>query len=187
MSEEMKEGTAFFSIRALLPVVESFGFADGASSFRLLFSLFLIYRSPEIRTRTSGAASPQLVFHGCASPLFALVALLIQNWANSYEILDQDPFWVPTTEEELEDLGEKADRDNVAKKYMEGVRKRKVRPAPFILIPMADSDAPTGNGDRAQGRGARREAKDDEEPLEVPAPMLKDTSRVTTRWLASIQ
>lgn len=29
VSEEMKEGTSFFSIRALLPVVESFGFADG--------------------------------------------------------------------------------------------------------------------------------------------------------------
>lgn len=88
ISEEMKEGTAFFTISALLPVVESFGFAD------------------EIRTRTSGAASPQLVFYG-------------------YEILDQDPFWVPTTEEELEDLGEKADRENVAKKYMDSVRQRK--------------------------------------------------------------
>lgn len=61
----------------------------------------------EIRTRTSGAASPQLVFYG-------------------YELLDQDPFWVPTTLEELEDLGQKSDRDNVAKKYMEGVRGRKV-------------------------------------------------------------
>lgn len=50
---------------------------------------------PEIRKRTSGAASPQLVFHG-------------------YEMLDQDPYWVPTTEEELEDLGEKADRENVS-------------------------------------------------------------------------
>lgn len=29
VSEEMKEGTSFFSIRAMLPVVESFGFADG--------------------------------------------------------------------------------------------------------------------------------------------------------------
>lgn len=46
VSEEMKEGTTFFMVRALLPVVESFGFAD------------------EIRTRTSGAASPQLVFYG---------------------------------------------------------------------------------------------------------------------------
>lgn len=61
---------------------------------------------PEIRKRTSGAASPQLVFHG-------------------YELLDQDPFWVPTTEEELEDLGEKADKENVARRYMDSVRKRK--------------------------------------------------------------
>jgi ribosome assembly protein 1 len=29
ISEEMKEGTSFFTIRAMLPVVESFGFADG--------------------------------------------------------------------------------------------------------------------------------------------------------------
>jgi ribosome assembly protein 1 len=28
-AEEMKEGTAFFTVSALLPVVESFGFADG--------------------------------------------------------------------------------------------------------------------------------------------------------------
>lgn len=73
-------------------------------------------RSPllaEIRTRTSGAASPQLVFHG-------------------YETLDQDPFWVPTTEEELEDLGEKADKENIAKKYMEAVRRRKVCPLSLL-------------------------------------------------------
>ncbi|EJC97981.1 P-loop containing nucleoside triphosphate hydrolase protein [Fomitiporia mediterranea MF3/22] len=88
VSEEMKEGTTFFTVRALLPVVESFGFAD------------------EIRKRTSGAASPQLIFSG-------------------YEMLDQDPFWVPTTEEELEDLGEKADRENIAKGYMDRVRERK--------------------------------------------------------------
>ena len=60
----------------------------------------------EIRTRTSGAASPQLIFNG-------------------YEMLDQDPFWVPTTEEELEDLGEKADRANVARGYMDAVRERR--------------------------------------------------------------
>ena len=36
-----------------------------------------------------------------------------------------DPFWVPTTEEELEDFGEKADRENKAKKHMEQVRERK--------------------------------------------------------------
>jgi ribosome assembly protein 1 len=27
----MKEGTSFFTVKALLPVVESFGFADGTS------------------------------------------------------------------------------------------------------------------------------------------------------------
>ncbi|ORX36874.1 translation elongation factor 2 [Kockovaella imperatae] len=88
VSEEMKEGTSFFTIRAMLPVIESFGFAD------------------EIRKRTSGAASPQLIFSG-------------------FETLDLDPFWVPTTVEELEDLGEKADRANVAKLYVDNVRKRK--------------------------------------------------------------
>ncbi|KAI0072035.1 translation elongation factor 2 [Panus rudis PR-1116 ss-1] len=88
VAEEMKEGTTFFTVRALLPVVESFGFAD------------------DIRKRTSGAASPQLIFSG-------------------YEMLDEDPFWVPTTEEELEDLGEKADRSNTAKAYMDAVRERK--------------------------------------------------------------
>lgn len=88
VAEEMKEGTTFFTVSALLPVVESFGFAD------------------DIRKRTSGAASPQLIFSG-------------------YELLDQDPFWIPTTEDELEDLGEKADRDNIAKGYMDSVRARK--------------------------------------------------------------
>jgi ribosome assembly protein 1 len=41
-------------------------------------------------------------------------------------MLDQDPFWVPSTEEELEDLGEKADRENVALRYVDAVRSRKV-------------------------------------------------------------
>ena len=40
-------------------------------------------------------------------------------------MLDEDPFWVPFTEDELEDLGELADRENVAKRYMDGVRVRK--------------------------------------------------------------
>jgi ribosome assembly protein 1 len=84
----MKEGTPFFTITSLLPVAESFGFSD------------------EIRKRTSGAASPQLIFAG-------------------FEMLGEDPFWVPFTDDELEDLGELADRENVAKRYMDGVRKRK--------------------------------------------------------------
>ena len=45
IAEEMKEGSAMFGIRALVPVAESFGFAE------------------EIRKKTSGLASPQLVFN----------------------------------------------------------------------------------------------------------------------------
>ncbi|ODV88859.1 hypothetical protein CANCADRAFT_32310 [Tortispora caseinolytica NRRL Y-17796] len=88
ISEEMKDGTSVFLVKADIPVVEAFGFAD------------------EIRKRTSGAAQPQLVFRG-------------------FEIYDQDPFWVPTTEEELEDYGEVMDKENVAKKYIDNVRRRK--------------------------------------------------------------
>ncbi|ODQ61879.1 hypothetical protein WICANDRAFT_27579 [Wickerhamomyces anomalus NRRL Y-366-8] len=88
LSEEMKEGTPFFQIVARLPVVEAFGFSE------------------DIRKKTSGAASPQLVFSG-------------------FEAIDEDPFWVPTTEEELEKLGEWAERENIARKYMNTIRKRK--------------------------------------------------------------
>ncbi|NXK72190.1 EFL1 GTPase, partial [Amazona guildingii] len=88
LQEEMKEGTDVFIIKAVLPVAESFGFAD------------------EIRKRTSGLASPQLVF---------------SHW----EIIPSDPFWVPTTEEEYLHFGEKADSENQARKYMNAVRKRK--------------------------------------------------------------
>jgi ribosome assembly protein 1 len=81
-------GNQTFTISALLPVAESFGFSD------------------EIRKRSSGSASPQLRFAG-------------------FEMLDEDPFWVPFTEDELEDLGELADRENVAKRYVDRVRRRK--------------------------------------------------------------
>ena len=88
VDESLLEPSPNFTILALLPVAESFGFSD------------------EIRKRTSGAAAPQLVFEG-------------------FEMLDEDPFWVPFTEEELEDLGEKADKENVAKRYVDAVRERK--------------------------------------------------------------
>ncbi|KAG0125842.1 hypothetical protein HOY82DRAFT_570872 [Tuber indicum] len=102
VAEEMKEGTPFFTIKALLPVAESFGFGD------------------DIRKRTSGAASPQLIFTG-------------------YEMLfDEDPFWTPFTEDELEDLGELADRENVARKYMDVVRVRKGLPVQKKLVANAN-------------------------------------------------
>lgn len=88
ISEEMKEGTPFFTVVARIPVIQAFGFSE------------------DIRKKTSGAASPQLVFDG-------------------FDVLDIDPFWVPHTEEELEELGEFAERENVARRYMNNIRRRK--------------------------------------------------------------
>lgn len=68
VSEEMKEGSIFFTVQALLPVVESFGFADGAprTSFRMPYLSIILTPdcATDIRKRTSGAASPQLIFSG---------------------------------------------------------------------------------------------------------------------------
>lgn len=97
LSEEMKDGTTFFTINAIMPVIDSFGFADG---------FVLSINQLDLRKKTSGAASPQLLFCG-------------------FELLDIDPFWVPSTEEELEDYGEKYDRRNPALDYMNLIRKRK--------------------------------------------------------------
>ena len=41
------------------------------------------------------------------------------------QVIDIDPFWVPTTEEEYLHFGVKADSDNQARKYMNDVRRRK--------------------------------------------------------------
>lgn len=62
--------------------------------------------SEDIRKKTSGAAQPQLVFAG-------------------FECIDLDPFWVPTTEEELEEMGDTADKENIARKHMNSIRRKK--------------------------------------------------------------
>ena len=65
-----QEGSDSFSVHALIPVVDSFGFAE------------------EIRKKTSGLASQQLVF-------------------SHFSVIFDDPFWVPSTKEELLHFGEK--------------------------------------------------------------------------------
>ncbi|KAH3667748.1 hypothetical protein WICMUC_005280 [Wickerhamomyces mucosus] len=82
---------------------------EGTPFFQIVAKLPVVEAfgfSEDIRKRTSGAAQPQLVFSG-------------------FEAIDEDPFWVPTTEEELEKLGEWAERENIARKYMNSIRKRK--------------------------------------------------------------
>uniref|UniRef100_A0A915BQM5 Elongation factor-like 1 n=2 Tax=Parascaris TaxID=6254 RepID=A0A915BQM5_PARUN len=60
----------------------------------------------QLRKRTSGLASGQLEF---------------SHW----EVLDEDPFWEPTTEDEVELYGVKGDSINRARSYMDALRKRK--------------------------------------------------------------
>ncbi|PRT52577.1 Ribosome assembly protein 1 [Wickerhamiella sorbophila] len=82
---------------------------EGTPFFNVQASLPVIESfgfSEEMRKRTSGNANPQLVFNG-------------------FSTLDLDPFWVPTTEEELEALGETADRENVALTHLHAIRRRK--------------------------------------------------------------
>jgi len=107
LSEDYNDGTGFFTVKSLLPVIESFGFAD------------------DVRTRTSGLAIPQLLFHG-------------------FEIFEQDPFKIPSSsdkDEEQEDNNSEQQNDsstptmadltasmaaeNVALCYMIQVRERK--------------------------------------------------------------
>ncbi|KAI4491354.1 hypothetical protein M0804_002746 [Polistes exclamans] len=49
-------------------------------------------------------------------------------------VIEQDPYWVPSTEEEYLHYGEKADSENRAKKYMDAVRRRKGLPVDSQLV-----------------------------------------------------
>ena len=82
---------------------------EGSSTFLVTAHIPVIESlniGPELRKQTSGLAMPQLIF---------------SHW----EVLDIDPRWVPSTEEEYLHFGEKADSANPALKYMNDIRKRK--------------------------------------------------------------
>lgn len=101
LKEEMREGSAMFTVHAYMPVAESFGFTD------------------EMRRKTSGAASPQLV---------------LSHW----EALPQDPFFVPRTEEELEEYGDGSSvPPNTARKLIDAVRRRKGLPVEEKVVQYA--------------------------------------------------
>ncbi|KAH0954775.1 hypothetical protein HN011_008513 [Eciton burchellii] len=90
-----------FKVLATLPVMESFHLAR------------------ELRTQTSGLASPQLVF---------------SHW----EVIEQDPYWIPSTEEEYVHFGEKADTNNRARCYMDAIRRRKGLPVSYQIVTHAE-------------------------------------------------
>ncbi|KAG8516396.1 Elongation factor-like GTPase 1 [Galemys pyrenaicus] len=137
LHEEMKEGTDMFIIKATLPVAESFGFAD------------------EIRKKTSGLASPQLVFShwevagrcACpASPASAPWEGLVgrELRVRGAQVIPSDPFWVPTTAEEYLHFGEKADSESQARKYVDAVRRRKGLPVREKLVEHAEKQRTLG-------------------------------------------
>jgi ribosome assembly protein 1 len=82
------------------------------SAFLVLTSVcvqFLLYSNvTEIRKQTGGVANPQLVF-------------------DHYTVISDDPFWMPTTEAEIEEHGEHAAESapNLARTLIDSVRKRK--------------------------------------------------------------
>ena len=71
--------------------------------------------SNELRQMTSGAVMPQLAF---------------SHW----EVIQEDPFYVPKTQEELEEFGEQPQLDNLPKVYMNKVRRRKGIPTDDKLV-----------------------------------------------------
>ncbi|KAH8599801.1 P-loop containing nucleoside triphosphate hydrolase protein [Bisporella sp. PMI_857] len=77
----------------------------------------------DVLTRTPSRVLSESMKEG--TPFYTILSLLPVAESFGYEILDEDPFWVPFTEDDLEDLGELADKENVAKRYMDAVRKRK--------------------------------------------------------------
>jgi len=89
ISEECQDGTNYFLMELMIPLVTSFVFHKG------------------VRLQCNGLAYPQLVFNG-------------------FLINEEDPFFIPTTEEELEDHGiGDILPENPAKVLIEDVRKRK--------------------------------------------------------------
>lgn len=133
VSEEMKEGTSFFTIRALLPVIESFGFADGTCAVLL---------SPVVGRLTHPFScrlprDPQAFFWSCEPTACLqrvrdarLGSLLGSDNRCGSSFLLLSPALLLTqgpslTVEELEDLGTLAERANVAKVYVDDVRTRK--------------------------------------------------------------
>jgi len=91
-NEVMVEGTEYFDITALLPVVGSFGLGT------------------ELRNECGGNVQPQMTF-------------------SHYEVLEQDPFWTPTTADEMDEFGhtlqEAVAKNNHARALIRMVRLRK--------------------------------------------------------------
>ncbi|KAI3420267.1 hypothetical protein GPALN_003583 [Globodera pallida] len=73
----------------------------------------------DLRKRTSGTASAQLEF-------------------SCWQLIDEDPFWQPTTEEEVEEFGSRGFEKNQARLYVDTVRRRKGLPVEEVIVVSAE-------------------------------------------------
>ena len=83
-------------------------YQDGTGFFYITARLPVVESfglADDVRSRTAGVAIPQLSFAG-------------------FDMLPQDPFWIPATEEELIEFGEHG-IENPAMKYLVAIRERK--------------------------------------------------------------
>ncbi|GMT01035.1 hypothetical protein PENTCL1PPCAC_23209, partial [Pristionchus entomophagus] len=69
----------------------------------------------QLRKKTSGLATGQL------------------EWSH-WQLIDEDPYWQPTTEDEIEEYGMKGDSPNHARGYMDAVRRRKGLPTEDLIV-----------------------------------------------------
>ncbi|XP_058056756.1 elongation factor-like GTPase 1 [Anopheles bellator] len=102
--------------------IQSADLIEGSGQFDVTAAIPVIESfnfATEIRKQTSGLAMPQLVF---------------SHW----ETVDIDPHWVPSTEEEYLQYGDKADFTNVARVYMDAIRERKGLPVEKKLVEFAE-------------------------------------------------
>ena len=97
VSEELLPETDVFTLKVLIPVMESFAFAE------------------EIRKRGDGTTDPQMTF---------------SHW----EIINDDPFFVAKTAEQVEEFGSQVQAPNLAMIIVEMVRKRNGLPTPLALV-----------------------------------------------------
>uniref|UniRef100_A0A914GQR8 Tr-type G domain-containing protein n=1 Tax=Globodera rostochiensis TaxID=31243 RepID=A0A914GQR8_GLORO len=73
----------------------------------------------DLRKRTSGTASAQLEF-------------------SCWQLIEEDPFWQPTTEEEVEEFGNRGFEKNQARLYVDTVRRRKGLPVEEVIVVSAE-------------------------------------------------
>ena len=71
----------------------------------------------------------RVLHFGRVPPKFGIIKLNVSFsfffWGGGRQVIDTDPFWTPSTEEELELYGDKGDSVNRAQLYMNAVRRRK--------------------------------------------------------------